>query len=1302
MKRLFLLFSAFIVAQCLCFAQLNVQSQRWALQGKQIDFTQYPPQHAPLSTGSVSSGINSFSQPNGDMMFQLVDNEIKSPTGNVLSTFANDFGLGFGQEIAVTEKPNTCNEFLIFYLSRYYKNMVTHEDLKYSEFQQDPVTGQINMTQQDVELYKNNTGGDKFGGIALSKEKSDGTRYLYYAGMKDYNSGTILKITIDGSGNVSAPTEVFGGFYDGGLEDNFYVAELEISHDGNKLAFSRINFGYPALEHQDVVIFDRNPSTGNISNPTIIELESNDHYANYPGIEFGENNDYLYVIGEQEDNLYRIDLATLNINEFSIPPEYSNSMLELGRNGKLFVAASDNLAMMDNNGNIITPVFMPNTTMAKNDHLQSAYGVTMYLLPDQIDGQDYSQVLLGETECCYMYTETPANDNMPGVQIQTSGTERDIIIQSGNSVTWTATSNSFGNVAEAYMEPGDIIIEPGASLTIEDMIIHFREGYEVQMDNNSAGNVGSRLVLDNTTLTVFDECEGDKLWAGVDLDGGWGSLPQTPYSTSPQPYLEMQNGSTIEFAEKGIDAPAGGLIRASDSYFENNITNVDITGFEDQNSLLENSVFVWDDALYNKGYTPANSLHLWNASGVNVKGCNFVNNANSSIGIDDRGVGVLADITDFSVKGSCADILCLQYNRNSFENLKYGIKSNGGDNVLIDRSDFIENRGGAWIISSEALQFTRNDLNVYDYDVNSSLDYETFGLYLEGCTGYQVEENDFHDGLLGLVVYNSGYDPNEIYYNDFYNLNGNDVATGAIGMGANGWIMDQPNGLQFRCNDFNQTDYAIGVTGGDLHTQNGLITVDLSTISWKQGQNFQTGDYESADNTFWLFWLTGEHDFYIDENVSGINLYGEKYRYNGAYDNLANRDANINNFNSNEVGRHYYGTFTTREEECPSNLGGGGWIPTPLLLDDLNQKNDSLSDIEQEYNALLSIQNENSLQLSAQNANEFTTHNVHNALMEASPYLTASVLNAYMMNNQVSEMSRTSVLLANSPLPVSVQENLNNADLSSNLKQYIRQQQDGENPLERMENQISTFKSSIQYITDRLHIRYMNSDSVELISEWQQMLESKSDFHSKEKLVSLYKSAGNLEAAENLLANMETELIGSDKPEKLKQIRVKQVELRLRNNDVSESLNASDKKFLYSVAEDYNNRSGSMARGLLMSAGLETYEPVIFMPNPTNAKSASAGMISEQEDLSRDEDIELSTRFNIYPNPATDILSVEFITSEEACTFVIYDIQGRQIRSIEKEESLGYLTIDVSDLESGSYIIYSPQLGDRKQFVVKH
>ena len=111
MRRLFVLFTAFIVAQSLCFAQLNVQSQRWALQGKQIDFTQSPPQHATLSTGNVSSGINSFSEPNGDMLFQVVDNEIKSPSGNVLSAFTSLSTEGLGQEIVITEKAGACDEF---------------------------------------------------------------------------------------------------------------------------------------------------------------------------------------------------------------------------------------------------------------------------------------------------------------------------------------------------------------------------------------------------------------------------------------------------------------------------------------------------------------------------------------------------------------------------------------------------------------------------------------------------------------------------------------------------------------------------------------------------------------------------------------------------------------------------------------------------------------------------------------------------------------------------------------------------------------------------------------------------------------------------------------------------------------------------------------------------------------------------------------------------------------------------------------------------------------------------------------
>jgi len=102
-----------------------------------------------------------------------------------------------------------------------------------------------------------------------------------------------------------------------------------------------------------------------------------------------------------------------------------------------------------------------------------------------------------------------------------------------------------------------------------------------------------------------------------------------------------------------------------------------------------------------------------------------------------------------------------------------------------------------------------------------------------------------------------------------------------------------------------------------------------------------------------------------------------------------------------------------------------------------------------------------------------------------------------------------------------------------------------------------------------------------------------------------------------------------------------------------------------------------------------------------NDKS-SADSEATHEDLTRhDEQFNLEPLFNIFPNPVNDKLSVEFISPEESCSFVIMDVQGRQVKTIQKNEALGFLSIDVSELETGTYILYSPQLNQRKQFVVK-
>ncbi|MEA1874207.1 MAG: NosD domain-containing protein, partial [Bacteroidota bacterium] len=888
-------------------------------------------------------------------------------------------------------------------------------------------------------------------------------------------------------------------------------------------------------------------------------------------------------------------------------------------------------------------------------------------IPDQIDGCAYDDLFGTVEECCYVDLYTPANDAMQGVQIQINGDDRDIIIQSGNNVTWTATSNSFGNITEAFMEKGDIIIEPDASLTIEDMIIHFREGYEIQMDDNPSG-VGSRLTLDNTTLTVFDECEGDKLWAGIDLKGGWGGQLQIPYSSSKQPYLKMLNNSKIKFAVKGVDAAAGGLVRAYNSDFINNIVSVSITNYSDQHSYFQNCDFIWDDAIYAKNETPSIHLHMWTASGVRSTGCDFINNASFSETYPNRGVGIIADYTDFELEGICLNpTFCTNYQRNNFLNLYYGIKTNASNNILIDRCDFTENQRGAWIISSPALQFTRNDIDLFD-NHGSLHDESSFGLFLESCTGYQVEENTFRDGALGLVVYNSGEDENLVYLNDFDNIqNPSEQGTSIVTMGLNCESTSKKMGLQYICNQFENYDYAITITGGSLTTSSGVVNVDNSYIRHEQGCDISPYLQRGADNLFGMLNspINSEADFYVDDNIDPWT-----YVYYQHTDNMSNFDNYLRYYWGNVIPTTN-GTFTTRAQECPSNLSSGGIIIITPIRNSLNDKEAEQDSLKTAYNALLADVNELELVIAAQTTTEGNQQAVHNSLIKVSPNLTDTILSSYLMNNNANELSRTSVMIANSPLPSSVKENVEISNLSLELKYYISQYQTGVNRLENLENKIQMAKAARQYLTDRLQLEYVHNGSEEMQTEWLEYLETKTDLHSKLKLTDMYIKQNQFNDAENLLANIESMLIGTENTEKLKQVIVKQISLAVRQNPQNTEIPASDLNYLYDLAEDYSNKSGGDARAILMASGLESYEPIVILPNPNQEKSAIAD--NSHENIERPSITpELESRFNIFPNPVNDKLSVEFISMSESCDFVVYDMNGKIVQQTTRNEALGY------------------------------
>jgi len=64
MKKLCFTIVLSALALTTVFAQISMQSLKWTLQGKEVDFTQYPPQANALTTGDIDFSVNSFTNSN--------------------------------------------------------------------------------------------------------------------------------------------------------------------------------------------------------------------------------------------------------------------------------------------------------------------------------------------------------------------------------------------------------------------------------------------------------------------------------------------------------------------------------------------------------------------------------------------------------------------------------------------------------------------------------------------------------------------------------------------------------------------------------------------------------------------------------------------------------------------------------------------------------------------------------------------------------------------------------------------------------------------------------------------------------------------------------------------------------------------------------------------------------------------------------------------------------------------------------------------------------------------------------------
>ncbi|OYT12614.1 MAG: hypothetical protein B6I19_09480 [Bacteroidetes bacterium 4572_114] len=539
----------------------------------------------------------------------------------------------------------------------------------------------------------------------------------------------------------------------------------------------------------------------------------------------------------------------------------------------------------------------------------------------------------------------------------------------------------------------DIHIEANATLKLNPgCILHMLEGKKIVVKREAD------LLVNNAIITN----DGEGLWTGIEV---WGDN-LLPSNSLLQGYLSISNNSEISNAECAIKATrineqtgegqpeySGGLVIVSGSSLINNQKAAwffPYSGDDDCLSTFINCLVEVNDNII-AGTTVEEFIELNAIDGVSFVDINM-KDERTNISMPNKPTGIYAISSIFGVYG--------QNNAGpyttSFSNLRYGIRVLGiqpTDHFTVREAAFYNNLRGIYTSATTGPQI---NLCYFQPWENASIWVENYGLYLDECTGYQVEENLFENNNPttvygnGLVINNSGTDANQIYRNTFKGLD-----YGIIAQNKNRHSSGL-TGLCIKCNDFDNCNNDIVITT-DMGDENPELGIAAS-----QGASSSNPE-DMAGN---LFFIEERPDGDFDDINNEANHITYYYPLNapGFIERLRPVDYTENTVNVEEVTVYPDWTF---ENGCPSNFGGGGGGGTGggdgreellVKIAEADQKTDSIQTI---LNVLVDAGNTEGLHEDVYYSTPPETMEVYTEMMNASPYLSDTVVSAAIQKEDV-------------------------------------------------------------------------------------------------------------------------------------------------------------------------------------------------------------------------------------------------------------------------------------------------------------
>lgn len=805
----------------------------------------------------------------------------------------------------------------------------------------------------------------------------------------------------------------------------------------------------------------------------------------------------------------------------------------------------------------------------------------------------------------------------------------------------------------------DIVIKPGASLTILDCEIRMVKGGKIIVEN------GGKLIVDNATITNY--CD---FWKGIEVWGKGNSVSHPeivdvitgvyPEDDSDHGVVYLRNNAKIESAETAIstynsDYPTssiyyGGIVVAHDSEFHNNIISLYMHPFDvapsntDDDNVSEFYMcsFKRDNQMPCETYV-SSEVFLVDIDGVLFHACDFENTFSGCTDFDFP-IGINSTNSTYTVESACdflAEEGCEEF-ETSFSGYFRGIIATNTSPrprpITINDVVFANNERAVLFSSILNSEIWRCKFEIPDFENRTG-----YGLYLEGCINYHVEGNYFTwyndpgsatDEMTntvyrcsGIFVENNHNTATEIYRNTFESIE--------IGVRSQG----NNSKLQIRCNEFIDpiVDYDIIVTSGTLGNQ-GICN---ATITQPAGNQFSPSG-------------AGESDFRIVP--SGVSL---NYRHHTepVYIPVDYTTTQINLHNCGVSGA----------EDCVSTLPGGTGGEERMMMAEAADYQTAI-DIE-----LAKIDGGNTEEMIADIQGGGSQTEVKFALDEASPYISNDVLVALVNEEPLGTTDILDVMDNNYPISdtVAASLELSNYQVPSAVIETL-----SEDVVDNMltVSAMSDLLATVSVLETKREYAVLQSinhliDEIEIDSAIALVAEEPGDWARQQEVQILTSTSNYNEAKSALEQYVSVDQFGED----FKVLYTFINDIESTERTLAE-ITAAEESTLRSIASKETS-AGIASQNILSLLYKEESYPEIIDEIPEIQLRLTDEVINNS-----------NSDFKIYPNPADELIFVELKDILDCEYFLyVYDITGVRVLATPLRNDYKLTWIDIKDFQTGIY-----------------